>query len=124
MVEYLIETEKVTSGWIGVHGESIGGVVACHLAATCDDVSLLIADRNFRCLPAVAETLIASWASKALRKVLGWEADNVNNALAACNRAVSTICLCDPADEIIANKSSLKVGIARKVSTECTHRDV
>ena len=70
LIQYLVEKEGVQRGWIGLHGESIGGVVACHLGATSDAVSLLIADRTFQSLPSAAEHLIAKWASKALRTCL------------------------------------------------------
>ena len=34
-------------GKIGVYGRSIGGIVACHLAAEFDNISLIVADRTF-----------------------------------------------------------------------------
>ncbi|KAG9402612.1 hypothetical protein AC1031_007219 [Aphanomyces cochlioides] len=98
---------------IAVHGESIGGMVATHVARHAGPVvELLIADRTFANLPAVAQRLVASWAGSALSLVTRWQTDNVSNYLdAPCNKLVC----CDPSDEIIADASSLKAGIALRL---------
>ena len=41
-----------------VHGESIGGIVACHVAAACEEVDMLVADRTFGNL---AATVVHLW---------------------------------------------------------------
>lgn len=56
---------------IAVHGESIGGMVACHVAHQCQGVELLIADRTFCTLAAVADRLVAPWAGKAMQLFTG-----------------------------------------------------
>jgi hypothetical protein len=60
---------------IVVHGESIGGLVANHLAANCD-IDLLIADRTFANLNIIARHLIGAWADNGLRIATGWKTDN------------------------------------------------
>ena len=50
---------------IGVHGRSIGGVVATHLARK-GLVEFLFADRTFRSLDTVAKYSIGSWTQWAL----------------------------------------------------------
>lgn len=56
---------------IAVHGESIGGMVACHVARHCEGVELLVADRTFSTLSAVADRLMFSWAGAALHFFTG-----------------------------------------------------
>ncbi|OQS05932.1 hypothetical protein THRCLA_02003 [Thraustotheca clavata] len=97
---------------IAIHGESIGGMVATYVAKNAEGIELLIADRTFANLPAVAQRLVASWAGSALSCVTRWQTDNVSNYLeASCNKLVC----CDPCDEIVADSSSLKAGIALRL---------
>lgn len=58
-------------GRIAVHGESIGGMVACHVARQCEGVELLIADRTFATLSGVADRLMFPWAGTALHFFTG-----------------------------------------------------
>ena len=51
-----------------VHGESIGGIVACHVAAACEEVDMLVADRTFGNL---AATVVHLW-NKALSRLMSW----------------------------------------------------
>ena len=61
-----------------IHGESIGGMVACHAAEDRGDECLLIVDRSFRCLEAVAENMLGSWVGFATKVFLrGWNSDSV-----------------------------------------------
>ncbi|OQR83736.1 hypothetical protein ACHHYP_14320 [Achlya hypogyna] len=97
---------------LAIHGESIGGMVATYVAKHAEGIELLVADRTFANLPAVAQRLVASWAGQALSCVTRWQTDNVTNYLdATCNKVVC----CDPCDEIIADGSSLKAGIALRL---------
>ncbi len=99
---------------MAVHGESIGGILATHLAAHCQ-ADLLVADRTFANLEAVAARLLAQWAATALKFSTRWDTNNVRNYLDAnCPK----IMCCDPDDEIIADVSSLKAGIALKVELD------
>lgn len=110
VVAYLKNVRKITR--LAAHGESIGGMVATHIARTCNEIELLVADRTFANLPAVAQRLVANWAGRTLSVVTRWKTDNVSNYLdAKCYKIVCT----DPNDEIIADASSLKAGIALRL---------
>ncbi|GBG28738.1 Protein ABHD16A [Hondaea fermentalgiana] len=115
LVEYLTRRKGVKRGWIGVHAESIGGVVACHLArhAMRLGISFMVADRTLCDLPSVAANMIGNWAAIAIQGI-GWYADNASGFLAAPN-SLYRVCTCDPNDEIIANNASLKSGVARRI---------
>ena len=109
-----------------MHGESIGvsqlapsvfskhgqGIVATHVARYCSNIELLVADRTFANLPAVAQRLVgtslhsscqlidsqtASWTGKTLAWLTRWNTDNVSNFLEAkCYKIVCN----DPDDEV------------------------
>ncbi|DBA05262.1 TPA: hypothetical protein N0F65_007424 [Lagenidium giganteum] len=97
---------------IGVHGESIGGIVATYLANHCKDISVLVADRTFASLPALAQRLVGGWAGRAVSLLTGWNTDNVTNYLgASCPKLLCS----DPCDEIIMDGASLKSGVALRV---------
>ena len=87
--------------------------MACHAARVCGaDADLLVCDRTFCSLDAVAERLMGSWASLGLQIVCRWNTDVVSDFMASkCPRIV----LQDPSDEIISHCSSLKCGIASAV---------
>ncbi|GMF12633.1 unnamed protein product [Phytophthora lilii] len=94
---------------IAVHGESIGGLVATYLARNSPHVSVLIADRTFATVPALAQRMIARWAGTLVDWVMRWETDNVQNYLdATCAKLLCS----DPGDEIILDGASLKSGVA------------
>lgn len=110
VVRYLRETRQVQK--LVLHGESIGGMMACHAANICG-ADLLICDRTFCSLDAVAERLMGSWASYGLQIICRWNTDVVADFLQTrCPRIV----LQDPADEIISHCSSLKCGVATSIA--------
>jgi len=86
-------------------------MMACHVSRVCG-ADLLVCDRTFCSLDAVAERLLGAWAGLGLKLVCRWDTDVVADFLAAkCARIV----LQDPADEIISHCSSLKCGVATSV---------
>lgn len=90
-------------------------MVATYLASHSKDIDVLIADRTFANLPALAQRLVASWAGKAVNLLTRWETDNVSNYL----RATCPKLLCsDPCDEIIHDGASLKSGVALRVELD------
>jgi len=100
-----------------VHGESIGGLAASHTGRKLsedrrlkDKLSLLICDRTFCNLEAVAQRLVGGWSGYAIRMLAPfWSTDVVGDFLAAtCPKIVANDC----ADAIIADTSSLKAGIS------------
>ncbi len=61
------------------HGRSIGAVAACHLAASHPGVvKMLVADRAFGNLQAVANFGLGRWAEIGLKMAL-FKADNTSN---------------------------------------------
>jgi hypothetical protein len=100
-----------------IHGESIGGVAASGTARkmtestyTKERLSLLICDRTFCNLEAVAQRLVGGWSAYAIRFLAPfWSTDIAGDFIAAnCSKVVAN----DSADAIIADSSSLKSGIA------------
>ncbi|GMH50137.1 hypothetical protein TL16_g00701 [Triparma laevis f. inornata] len=95
-----------------VHGESIGGMVAASAAEGRDDDTLLIVDRSFKCLEAVAENMLGGWVGVAMRVFLrGWNSDIVTSF--EKKRGAKLICQ-DPFDQIINYTASLMVGVSWK----------
>ena len=73
VLNHIVEERNVRK--IIVHGESIGGMVASHLAAHSTYkhfIKLLICDKSFGSLDAVAARMLGSWASIGLRYVGQW----------------------------------------------------
>lgn len=110
VLEYLVQHMKVTS--IILHGESIGGMVAAHIACRSKYkhmVKMLICDKAFGSLDAVASRMLGSWASIGLRYIGHWYTNVVLNYFeCSCPK----VCLQDPNDEIINHTASLKVAFA------------
>lgn len=87
-------------------------MVATYVASHSVDVNVLIADRTFASMPALAQRLVASWAGRAVRLLTRWETDNASNYV----RATCPKLLCsDAADDIIHDGASLKTGVALRV---------
>lgn len=111
-----ISSPSETSGGQGytkfiVHGQSLGGMVACHVAAAspAGSVSLLVCDRTFASLDSVAGRMLGNWAGTALRQLACWR---TNSVAAFLNAKCAKIIMQDPNDEIIYHSASLKCGIA------------
>eukprot|EP00986_Skeletonema_menzelii_P011764 scaffold6170_cov136-Skeletonema_menzelii.AAC.9 len=103
-----------------IHGESIGGMgaagaaraltVGSTAAGRSSNVSLLVCDRTFCNLNAVAQRLVGSWTGNAINMLTPtWSTDVAHDFLAArCPKVVAN----DASDEIIHDHSSLKSGIS------------
>ena len=103
-----------------IHGESIGGMGAAGAARALtagstaagrsSHVSLLVCDRTFCNLNAVAQRLVGSWTGNAINLLTPtWSTDVAHDFLAAkCPKVVAN----DASDEIIHDHSSLKSGIS------------
>ena len=99
-----------------IHGESIGGIAASGTAhclsqsALRNHIVMLICDRTFCNLEAIAQRLVGDWTGYAIRFLTPlWNTDVTGDFLAAsCPKIVAS----DAADVIIAEASSLKSGIA------------
>ncbi|CAN0179894.1 unnamed protein product [Scytosiphon promiscuus] len=106
VVEYLREQVGVTR--LAVHGESIGGVAAASVARN-SQVDLLVLDRSFASLSAVAQRLMGGWTKWAIWGFTGWDVHVASDYLACrCYKVLA----CDPEDMIIAEASSAKAGVS------------
>eukprot|EP00929_Paragymnodinium_shiwhaense_P085843 TRINITY_DN46298_c0_g1_i2.p1 TRINITY_DN46298_c0_g1~~TRINITY_DN46298_c0_g1_i2.p1 ORF type:complete len:896 (+),score=215.13 TRINITY_DN46298_c0_g1_i2:114-2801(+) len=96
---------------IGVHGRSIGGIVACHVAqAHPDVVKLLVADRTFSTLADAARYTFGNWAVKGLGLAATWANNFANFDAARCYKVM----LCDPKDATIPDLAALRTSVALK----------
>lgn len=65
-----------------IHGESIGGMIACHIASVCTPPpAMLVADRTFASLEATAARLVGTWAYYAVQWLTMWVTDVVTDFL-------------------------------------------
>lgn len=113
LVLHLIQNYNIKH--VAVHGESIGGVAACHVASKLPGPdTLLIADRTFASLDAVARALAGTPLARILYAATGWDGDNVTGFLAGATKR-NRLILQDPMDEIVRHKASLKVGVSRRI---------
>ncbi|RHY64311.1 hypothetical protein DYB30_003723 [Aphanomyces astaci] len=107
MVRHLQVVQGVTR--LAVHGESIGGMVATYVAKHAAGIELLVADRTFANLPAVAQRLVGTSSSclsllcvrvqlakQSRHSVVGWQGFDVRHS-------------------IVSDASSLKAGIALRL---------
>ena len=119
VAKHILEYENVNQ--LIIHGESIGGMAAAGAAralshssnstVTNGNVSLLICDRTFCNLEAVAQRLVGSWTGNAIRLLTfkPWNTDVVGDFLAAkCPKMVAN----GAPDEIVRDHSSLKSGLS------------
>jgi hypothetical protein len=115
VAQYLITQGRIEE--LVLHGESIGGMAAAGAAHylsrspdTLDKLALLICDRTFCNLEAVAQRLVGDWTGYAIRCLAPfWNTDVAGDFLAAqCPKVVAN----DAADQMIADSSSLKSGVA------------
>ena len=104
---------------ISVHGLSIGGVAACHLASK-RNINLIIADRTFGSVQDILKSF--PFGYKVLyyfAKILCFSfVDNTNNFMTSnCKK----ILLNDPEDKTIIDTFSLKTAISKKIIYELFH---
>jgi len=96
---------------IGVHGQSLGGMLACHLAYKCN-LDFLCADRTFYSLADIVHYSFSSFAGKFFRLVSNW---SENNAAKYTRSKCYKIVTYDPKDDIINFMCSLQSGILKEV---------
>ena len=80
VVDY-IKTE-IQPKMLIVHGESIGGMVACHIAKN-NHIDALICDRTFASLDAAACRLMGNWAGASMRWCSFWQTNVVSDFMSA-----------------------------------------
>ena len=96
---------------LGVHGESIGGLVATHLAKT-KNLDFLCADRTFTSLSKVGEHTFGKIAGLAFRFITLW---NDHITLDYIDTSCYKVITFDPRDEVIHMLGSLKYGATRYI---------
>lgn len=88
-------------GKIGVYGRSLGGVVACHIAAKFPEkIDLLIADRTFAKLGDLSKRKFPGEGTRWVLKIVScdWETNNdINFYNAKCYKILTM----DPKDDVI-----------------------
>ena len=109
IIDFLRKELKIQK--IGVHGQSLGGVLACHLADKCN-LDFLCADRTFYSLSQIVSYSFNSFAAKFFQFVCNW---NENIALKYTRSKCYKVVTYDPKDEIINYMSSLQTGILKEV---------
>jgi hypothetical protein len=96
---------------LGVHGESLGGMFACHLART-KQLNYLFADRTFSSLSDVAHFGFSRAVRFAFNLLNDWNYDSMEAYIETnCYKVIA----CDSKDEVLPYLSSLKVGVAQAV---------
>ena len=110
LINYLRTCAGVTQ--IVVHGESLGGSIAAHVATKCK-CEMLVADRTFASLFETVRSYVGLLLAYAVKLLGPQDVDSVHNYLEFPRTKVIT---CDPSDGIIDDRASLKSGIARLVS--------
>jgi hypothetical protein len=110
VVQFLRSQKKAKL--LGVHGESLGGAIACYLADKCG-AQFLFADRTFASISQAAYHNFGPVAKLLLKAVLTEDVDAAENFLQArCYKVIS----CDPRDAMIQDLASLKAGVAAKLT--------
>jgi hypothetical protein len=98
-----------------LHGESLGGIAACHLAELGYG-KVLLADRTMSTLPRTARRLVGAWAETALSVLTGWTRSNADAyALApSSSPPVRKIIAVDSNDAVISWDASLAAEVGRR----------
>jgi len=96
---------------IGVHGESLGGIVTTHIARA-KNIDYMCADRTFTSLSKVVEISFGKNLAKLFRLITLWD-DQISYDFAEskCYKIMTF----DPKDEIIHLLSSLKYGVTSTI---------
>ena len=120
IVDYLRNERGVMK--LGVHGQSLGGAVACHLGRS-GGVDFVFADRTFSSVYETGRALLGSVAGFAYRVFMCGGDFNSTSSFVYAN--TYKVLACDPGDTIILENSSLKTGIARElIKSELQNRDL
>ncbi|MCQ2815800.1 MAG: hypothetical protein MJ252_00895 [archaeon] len=109
LYDYLVREKRWNK--IGVHGLSVGGVPACHLAYSRNDVAFLIADRTFGSVKQIARSFPLGFIFDFLSKVIC--INDCDNAYNYINAKCPKVILNDPYDKTITEKISLKNMVAK-----------
>ena len=109
LVDYLRTNYNVKK--IGVHGESLGGMVASHIA-NVKNLDFLCADRTFSSLTDVAFAGFGRFLYSIYLVVTRWSNDSSENYIDSGCYKILTF---DPKDEVIPIPGSLRYGVTKKI---------
>lgn len=109
IVDYLRSIKKV--GILGIHGESLGGIIACDLARHCE-IDFLFVDRGFSRLNEIVQYSFGTWAKYLLKLISKWDLDaSIDYLYVNCYKVISA----DPQDFTVNDLISMKSGVAIKL---------
>ncbi|KAM3127781.1 hypothetical protein pb186bvf_020110 [Paramecium bursaria] len=109
LVDFINDTLKAQT--LLLHGESLGGMVACHLGKT-KKAQFLFADRTFSSISSIATVGISKVARFMFNLITSW---NYDSAEAYIQCPYYKVLAMDPKDKIIPYLSSLKVEVGKQV---------
>ncbi|CAD8138849.1 unnamed protein product [Paramecium octaurelia] len=93
------------------HGESLGGMVACHLGRV-RQCNLLFADRTFSSISNIAQVGFSKYASFLFKLLTSWNYDSAKSYVECQSYKILAL---DQKDEVIPYLSSLKVDVTRQI---------
>ena len=119
VVVHTFITKKFKWDKVGIHGISLGGIAACHLAGQ-NLVSTCFADRTFSSIEDIIIHYPLGNILVVFYKILLFEnSNNVKNFILVNYYLIQTraakILSCDPSDSIVIDSASLKTGVANSL---------
>ena len=105
MVDFLRRNYGISK--LGVHGESLGGMVACHLAKA-KELNYLFSNRTFSNLSEVSKWGFSKPISILFNLLTNWSYDSSQAFIDSTGYKILGY---DPNDEVIPYMASLKVGV-------------
>ncbi|CAD8053660.1 unnamed protein product [Paramecium sonneborni] len=93
------------------HGESLGGMVACHLGRV-RQCNLLFADRTFSSISKIAQVGFSKYASFLFKLLTSWDYNSAKSYVECQSYKILAV---DQKDEVIPFLSSLKVDVTKEI---------
>ncbi|CAD8061629.1 unnamed protein product [Paramecium sonneborni] len=93
------------------HGESLGGMVACHLGRV-RQCNLLFADRTFSSISRIAQVGFSKYASFLFKLLTSWDYNSAKSYVECQSYKILAL---DQKDEVIPFLSSLKVDVTKEI---------
>ncbi|CAD8132669.1 unnamed protein product [Paramecium octaurelia] len=107
--DYVTSQLKVTQ--LIFHGESLGGMVACHLGRV-RQCNLLFADRTFSSISKIAQVGFSKYASFFFKLLTSWDYNSAKSYVECQSYKILAL---DQKDEVIPFLSSLKVDVTKQI---------
>lgn len=111
VVAQYVKKRVGNSSKIIVHGISLGGAIASHIASKGLS-DFVVCDRTFGSLSEVPRALLGSWATFGLKYLFEWSTDSTEDFYYSnCYKIIAS----DPNDEIISDSSSMKTMLSKLI---------